>query len=96
MHLADMTRGENSKKVDNRTITEIASLLDTQEDSVRAWIAACLGHFGRRARFAAPKLEAILAEVDCSYADMTSAASIRPALRRMGIKPPERKCSESN
>jgi hypothetical protein len=91
-HLAEMTRGANSKKVDDRTIAEIASLLNTQEDSVRAGVAACLGNFGSRARFTAPKLEAILAEVDCLPFDLTSAASIRPTLRKMGIKPPERKC----
>jgi hypothetical protein len=96
MHLAEMTRGKNSKKVDDKTIATIASLLDTPEDSVRAEVAACLGHFGSRARFTAPKLEAILAEMDCVQGDLSSAASIRPALRRMGITPPERKCPNTN
>jgi hypothetical protein len=96
MHLASMTRGKNGKKVDDKTIVTIASLLDPPEDSVRAWVAACLGHFGSRARFAAPKLEAILADVDCGRFDLSSAASIRPALRKMGIKPPERKCPNTD
>jgi hypothetical protein len=95
MHLAEMTRGKNSKKVDDKTIATIASLLDTPEDSVRAYVAACLGHFGSRARFTAPKLEAILAE-DCGQFGPSSAATIRPALRKMGIKPPERNCPSTD
>ena len=92
MKLAEMTRGRNSKRVDTETIRGIASLLDTPEDSVRAGVAACLGHFGRRARFTAPRLEAILAEVDCTFVDLSSASSIRPALRKIGVKPPDPNC----
>lgn len=54
-HLAMLTRGINSHKVD-QTLTQMVSLLDTQEDSVRAWVAASLGHLGPRAKVAVPRL----------------------------------------
>jgi hypothetical protein len=87
-HLAELTRRVKPNSVDDKTIADMASLLDIPDDSVRAWTAAALGHLGRRAKAAAPKLLALLAEVDCLEGDLTSAASIRPALERMGVKPP--------
>ena len=88
-HLATLTRGINPLKVDDTTLTEMVSLLDTQEDSVRAWVAASLGNLGRRAKVAAvPRLLKLLAEVDCLSGSLTSAPFIRVALERMGEKPP--------
>lgn len=87
-HLADLTHGVKQDSVDDKTIADMISLLDIPDDSVRAWTAAALGQLGRRAKAAAPKLLALLAEVDCLQGDLTSAAAIRPALKRMGVKPP--------
>jgi hypothetical protein len=87
-HLAELTHRVKPNSVDDKTIADIVSLLDIPDDSVRAWTAAALGHLGRRAKVAAPKLLALLAEVDCLEGDLTSAASIRPALERMGVTPP--------
>jgi HEAT repeat protein len=87
-HLAELTRGINPKSVDDKTVADMVSLLDAPDDSVRAWVAAALGHLGRRAKVAVPKLLALLPEADCLQGDLTSAASIRPALSRMGVKPP--------
>jgi hypothetical protein len=62
--------------------------MDSSDDSVRYWVARCLGNFGPRARMAAPKLEQVLAEVDCLQGSKTSASGIRFALGEMGITPP--------
>ena len=87
-HLAELTKGVAPSSVYDSTISDITSLLDMPEDAVRGWVAAALGHLGRRAKVAAPKLLALLPEADCLQGDLTSAASIRPALKRMGIEPP--------
>jgi hypothetical protein len=86
--LAELTHRVKPTSVDDKTIADMVSLLDIPDDSLRAWTAAALGHLGRRAKAAAPKLLALLTEVDCLEGDLTSAASIRPALKRMGAKPP--------
>jgi hypothetical protein len=86
--LADLIHRAKPNSVDDKTIADMVSLLDIPDDSVRAWIAGALGHLGRRAKVATPRLLALLAEVDCLEGDLTSAAFIRPALERMGVKPP--------
>ena len=92
-HLATLTRGINPHKVHETTLTELVSLLDTQEDSVRAWVAASLGNLGLRAKVAVPRLLKLLPEVDCLRGSLTSAPAIRLALERMGeIPPPPPKC----
>ena len=92
-NLALLTRGINPNKVDDTTLTEMVSLLDTQEDSVRAWVAASLGHLGPRAKVAVPRLLKLLPEVDCLRGSLTSAPFIRLALKRIGeIPPPPQKC----
>ena len=87
-HLAELIHGVQPNSVDDKTIADMVSLLDIPDDSVRAWTAAALGHLGRRAKVAAPKLLTLLAEVDCLEGNLTSAAFIRPALESMGVKPP--------
>jgi len=87
-HLAELTRKTNAAYIDNKTISDIASLLDIPEDSVQAWVASALGHIGRRASSAAPRLLALLPVSDCLQGDLTSSAFIRPALKQMGVKPP--------
>lgn len=87
-HVAELTLGINPKSVDDKTVADMVSLLDSAEDSVRAWVAAALGHLGPRTKVAVPKLLALLAEADCLQGDLTSAAAIRPALTRIGVKPP--------
>jgi hypothetical protein len=87
-NLAVLTNGINPKSVDDKTVAGMVSLLDIQDDSVRLWVAAALGHLGPRAKAAVPRLLALLPETDCLKGDLTSAAAIRPALERMGAKPP--------
>jgi len=87
-HLATLTRGIEPNKVDDTTLAEIVSLLDTQEDSVRYWLAASLGNLGPRAKVAVPRLLKLLPEADCLRGSLTSAPAIRIALERMGETPP--------
>jgi hypothetical protein len=92
-HLETLTRRINPHAVDETTLTAMVSLLDTQEDSVRGWVAASLGNLGPRAKVAVPRLLKLLPEVDCLRGSLTSASAIRLALQRMGeIPPPRPKC----
>jgi hypothetical protein len=87
-HLFELTRGIRAKQLDDESIAEIASLLDGSDDSVRYWVARCLGNFGARARIAVPKLMGLLPKADCLTGDKTSASGIRFALEQMGVAPP--------
>lgn len=92
-HVAGLTRRIDPKRVDDTILAELISLLDSPEDSVRAWVAAALGNLGTRAKVAAvPKLLALLPEADCLRGSLTSAPAIRLALARMGETPPRPKC----
>jgi HEAT repeat protein len=88
--LAELTRSIDPEEVDDPTLKELVSLLSTNEDSVRAWVAASLGHLGPRGKVAIPVLLKLLPEVDCLGGDLTSAPAIRRALERMGETPPPR------
>ena len=92
-HLAELTRKIDTKKVDDRTIADLVSLLDTPDDSVRYWVARCLGNLGLRAKTAIPKLQRLLAEVDCFQGSKTSASGIRFALTQMGATPSPATCA---
>jgi hypothetical protein len=92
-HLFELTR-TGHHRVDDKTVADIASLLDVGDDSVRYWVARSLGNFGQRAKVFAPKLQGLLAEVDCLEGSKTSASGIRFALGQMGITPPPPKCEK--
>jgi hypothetical protein len=92
-NLADFTRSIDPKKVNDTTLREIVSLLNTNDDSVRFWVAGSLGNLGPRARIAVPTLLNLLRKVDCLEGDLTSAGAIRLALTRIGQTPPPKpKC----
>jgi hypothetical protein len=90
--LAELTRKIDSTQLDDTTLENLASLLDSPEDSVRFWVAASLGNLGPRASMSAPRLLKLLAEVDCLRGSLTSAPAIRTALEKIGAPPPLRKC----
>jgi hypothetical protein len=91
--LAAFTQSIDPKKVNDATLGEMVSLLNTDEDGVRFWVAAALGHLGPRARIAVPTLLNLLRKVDCLEGDLTSAGAIRLALTQIGeTPPPEPKC----
>ena len=89
--LATLTKRMGHTKIDNASVMDIASLLDSPEDSVRAWAAAALGNLGPRAKASVPKLRKLLAEVNCLPGELTSAPFVRMALQKIGEKnlPPE-------
>ncbi len=87
-HLAHLTKKISSKEVTETLLTDLTSLLDSPDDSVRYWVAMALGNLGPAAKAAVPKLEEILPKADCLNGAITSAGGIRYALIKMGIKPP--------
>jgi hypothetical protein len=90
-HLAEVTHDTNHS-FSHETVAEITALMDSPDDSVRYWVARCLGNIGPSASSAAPKLEDVLARVDCLQGEKTSASGIRFALEAMGIEPPATQC----
>ena len=90
--LAQLTHGIDPTKVDDKTLGDLVSLLDVSDDSVRYWVARSLGNLGPRAKMAAPRLQAILADVDCLPGSKTSASGIRFALSQIGVTPPPPRC----
>ena len=93
-HLASLTRKISSKEVTEALVTDITSLLDSPDDSVRYWVATALGNLGPAAKAAVPKLEEMLPKADCINGAITSASGIRYALIKMGVKPPPSKCGQ--
>ena len=91
--IAELTRKINAKEIDDGIIADLVSRLDTSDDPVRYWVARCLGNLGPRARVAIPKLQRLLAEVDCLQGSKTSASGIRFALTQMGVTPSPTKCA---
>ena len=92
-NLAVFTRNTDPQKVNDATLKEIVSLLNTDDDGVRLWVAASLGNLGPRAKVAVPTLLNLLRQVDCLEGDLTSAGAVRLALTRIGeTPPPEPKC----
>jgi hypothetical protein len=85
-HLAQLTRKIDPKKVDDKAIADMVSLLDLPVG--RYWVAVSLGNLGRRAKVAVPKLLELLPEEDCAHVDRSASGGIRWALKKMGIKPP--------
>ena len=86
--LANLTRKISSKEVTEALVTDMTSLLDSPDDSVRYWVAMALGNLGPAAKAAVPKLQEMLPKADCTNGAITSASGIRYALIKMGIKPP--------
>ena len=84
-HLAEMTKGVDPNELDDKTISDMVSLLDLYVG--RYWVAVSLGNVGLRARKAIPKLEELLAEEECRHVSKSAAGGIRYALTRMGVAP---------
>jgi hypothetical protein len=94
-HLAQLTEKIDPKKIDDKTLGDLVSLLDTSNDFVRAWVAAALRHLGPRAKGAVPALLKVMHETDClELREMTSAGAVRVALRRIGVTPPPPDCGK--
>jgi hypothetical protein len=82
----------DQNEINDRTVHAVASLLEYKNEAISYWVAEALGHFGARAKFAAPELRAILDERECVIAETSSVPMIRDTLKRIGEPAPERKC----
>ena len=91
--LAKLTRKPDSKKLDDKTVADLVSLLDSSDDSVVYWVARSLGNLGSRANTAIPKLQKKLAEVECIEGSKTSESGIRFALSQLDAPPATSKCA---
>jgi hypothetical protein len=83
-HLAGLTQKISSKEVTEALVTDVTSLLDSPDDSVRYWVATAPGNLGPAAKAAVPKLEEVLPKADCINGAITSASGIRYALIKRG------------
>ena len=96
-HLSKLTRRIDPKGIDDKTLENLISLLDTSDDSVRRWVAGALGFLGPRARTAVPALLKVMHETDClELKEMTSAGAARVALKRIGVTPPPPDCEHKS
>ncbi len=86
-YLSDLTLSMRPDDIDDKTMADLISLLDIPDDSVRLWAATSLGNLGSRAKAAIPELLKLLPESDCLIGAVTSAVSIRTALKKMGVTP---------
>lgn len=89
-----LTKKMRPSDVDDKTFSDLVSLLDIPDDSVRAWIAAAIGNLGPRAKPAVPQLLKLLSEIECTpvMGGLNSEGFIRIALKRIGAAPPRTKC----
>jgi len=95
VHLAHLIHLAKPDQIDDKTIADIGSLLDSPNDYIRFWAATSLGELGPRARMAIPKLLALLPAVDCLNGAITSASAVRLALVRIGkLRPPIPACND--
>jgi len=94
--LAQYVRKIDTSTVDDNSLKEIASLLDSTDGAVRMWAAGALGHFGIRASAYAPRLQQMVSEESCNLTGITAADTAHFALTRMGIVPVLFGCSHQH
>ena len=63
--LPDLTESIDPNEIDDKTLADLISLLDTWQDSVRVPVPCPSGFLAPRAKSAVPKLLAMLPELDC-------------------------------
>lgn len=62
VHVHRLVQGEDVEAVDEKTLIQIAGLLDERE--ARVWAVLALKNIGPRASFAIPQLEQLVSEAD--------------------------------
>ena len=91
-HLDDLTKRIDPKKVDDKTLERMESLLNSNNDLIRFWGATAIGNLGPRAKSTVPKLLSAFRTADCLNGPITSADAILRALVKIGVEPPPRTC----
>ena len=92
--ISQLTRNIDPKKVDDKTLRDLVSLLNIPDGSVRGWVAGALGYLGPRAKMAVPALLRVIRETGCpeiATGPLPSDAA-RVALKRIGVTPPPDNC----
>jgi hypothetical protein len=94
--ISQLTKQIDPKKVDDKTLKDLVSLLDTPDYSVLLWVSAALGHLGPRAEMAVPALLRVIHETDCPViaTGVLPSDAARVALTRIGVLPPPRNCKQ--
>ncbi|MFI4968351.1 MAG: hypothetical protein ACHQAU_06435 [Gammaproteobacteria bacterium] len=95
-NLDNLTKRIDPKKVDDKTLEDMESLLDSDNDLIRYWGAIAIGNLGPRAKPAIPKLLKVFHTVDCLNGPITSANAILYAFEHIGVKSPERTCMRTS
>lgn len=94
--ISRLTKQIDPKSVDDKTLRDMVSLLETPDYSVLIWVAAALGHLGPRAEMAVPALLRVIHETDCPEiaTGVLPSDAARVALTRIGVMPPPRNCKQ--
>jgi hypothetical protein len=90
-HLSQLTRQIEPKKVDDKMLRDMVSLLNIPDDSVRLRVAGAMGNLGPRAKMAVPALLRVIRETDCPpkiETGVTLSGTALLALKRIGVEPP--------
>ncbi len=90
--ISRLTSNIDPKKVDDKTLRDLVTLLDIPDGSVRGWVAGALGNLGPRAKMAVPALLRVIREAGCPKiaTGVRSSDAARVALKRIGVTPPPR------
>lgn len=91
--LARLSHDVDVSDIDDRTLSEVASLLDSPRGYIRMWAAAAIGNFGVRASIYAPRLQQIVTEESCNFTGISAADTAAFALEKLGIVPSPFGCS---
>jgi len=91
--LARLSHVVDGSGIDDRTLSNIASLLGSPKGDIRMWAAAAIGDFGVRASIYAPRLQQIVTEESCNFTGIGSADTAARALEKMGMIPAPFGCS---
>lgn len=93
-YLAQLTKEINPDDIDDRTLSDLISLLDISDESMRSWVATSLGNLGPRAKEAASGLLKIVRKTDCVpvMGGFPSSEAARAALERIGEVQPVTMC----
>jgi len=92
--IANYVRRIDIANVDDSSLQDIASLLESSDGTVRLWAAGAIGHFGSRATPFAPRLQEMVSEESCNMTGISAADTAHFALKRMGIEPQPFGCAQ--
>lgn len=93
--LAHISGDAEAQKINDDTLRNIVSLLDSPSGPVRLWAAAAVGNFGTRSAQFAPRLQKMVSEEACNMTGLSAADAASFALKKIGILPAPFGCKKS-